>query len=118
LGYPYGGDRLLAALRTGERQALLNRYGEGSSALVSQLARRDLIKPLLAQGHVLDMYVERIVYDGASGEGNSGAPIFGPSGRVVGISYGQFVQNESLNYAVPVELAISFLERARHKDMK
>jgi hypothetical protein len=111
MGYPDGEDRLLAVLPKGEAPRLRELYGESSLSLLGQLARRNLIKPLTAQGHVMDLYDDRIVYDGVAGEGSSGAPLFGPSGRVIGVNFGYFLQNKTSNYAVPVGRAISLLQQ-------
>lgn len=118
MGYPDGADRLLAVLPKGEAPRLLERYGKSSLSLTGELARRNLIKPLTAQGHVMDLYEDRIVYDGASGEGSSGAPLFGPSGRVIGIIFGYFLQNKTSNYAVPAGRGISLLQQAGWKPVE
>lgn len=115
MGYPDGVDRLLAVLPKEESQRLLKHYGEAKPLLIEQLAQRSLVKPLTAQGHVMDLYDNRIVYDAASGEGSSGAPLFGPSGRVIGINYGYFLQNKTSNYAVPVGRGLSLLQHAGWK---
>jgi hypothetical protein len=115
LSYPNGTDRLLAVTPVAERQRLLKRFGESSPALIRHFAQRKMIKPLMSRGQVMDLYDNRIVFGGTNAEGGSGAPLFGPSGRVIGINFGYFIQNESMNYAVPVERAISLLSKAGWK---
>jgi S1-C subfamily serine protease len=56
-----------------------------------------------------------IVYDAASGEGSSGAPVFGQSGRVIGIHFGYFDQNRLSNYAVPIGHGLALLRQAGWK---
>jgi S1-C subfamily serine protease len=115
VGFPAGADRLLSVLPEGEAKRLLEQYGEEGPSLLNQLARRNIVKPLTSQGHVMDLYDDRIVYDAASGEGSSGAPVFGPSGRVIGIHFGYFEQNRLSNYAVPIGRGMSLLRQAGWK---
>jgi serine protease Do len=115
IGFPAGADRLLSILPEGEAKRLLEQYGEEGPSLLNQLARRNIVKPLTSQGHVMDLYDDRIVYDAAGGEGSSGAPVFGPSGRVIGIHFGYFEQNRLSNYAVPIDRSMSLLRQAGWK---
>lgn len=115
MGFPAGADRLLAVLPKEEVEQSLERYGDSGPILLNHLGRRNLIKPLTSQGHVMDLYDDRIVYDAASGEGSSGAPVFGPSGRVIGIHFGFFQQDRLLNYAAPIGRALELLGQAGWK---
>ena len=90
IGFPCGRGSSIVGIAGGEAKRLLEQYGEEGPSLLNQLARRNIVKPLTSQGHVMDLYDDRIVYDAASGEGSSGAPVFGPSGRVIGIHFGYF----------------------------
>jgi S1-C subfamily serine protease len=115
IGFPAGADRLLSVLPEGEAKRLREQYGEEGPSLLNQLAHRDIFKPLTSQGHVMDLYEDRIVYDAASGEGSSGAPVFGQSGRVIGIHFGYFEQNRLSNYAVPIGHGLALLRQAGWK---
>jgi S1-C subfamily serine protease len=115
ISFPAGADRLLSVMPEEEAKRLLEQYGEEGPSLLNQLARRNIVKPLTSQGHVMDLYEDRIVYDAASGEGSSGAPVFGPSGRVIGIHFGSFEQNRSSNYAVPIGRGLETLRQAGWK---
>jgi S1-C subfamily serine protease len=112
MGYPMGIDRLLSILPMEEKEQLRQWYQDSSPLQLRYLARHDRIKPLITQGHVMDLYEDRIVYDAASGEGGSGAPVFGSTGRVIGIHYGYFQQNRVSNYAAPIARGIPLLKRA------
>jgi hypothetical protein len=37
--------------------------------------------------------------------------LFGPSGRVIGVNFAVFTENQASNFAVPSRFAISLLER-------
>jgi S1-C subfamily serine protease len=111
MGYPNGPDRLLALLDENEARDVLARYGSVEASL-GYLAQTKHIQPLTTQGNVTDLDVRRIVYDARTGEGGSGAPLFGPSGRVIGITFAIFTENTASNFAVPVRYAFPLLEKA------
>ncbi|HYW73808.1 MAG TPA: trypsin-like peptidase domain-containing protein [Pyrinomonadaceae bacterium] len=111
MGYPSGPDRLLAMLDETEARGIQNRYGSTES-LLSYLAQTKHIHPLMTQGNITDLDAKRIVYDARTGEGGSGGPLFGPSGRVVGITFAIFTENSASNFAIPIHYAINLLEKA------
>ena len=111
MGYPNGPDRLLALLDESEARSVLARYGSVEASL-GYLAQTKHIQPLTTQGNITDLDVRRIVYDARTGEGGSGAPLFGPSGRVIGITFAIFTENTASNFAVPVRYAFGLLEKS------
>jgi S1-C subfamily serine protease len=111
MGYPNGPDRLLALLDETEARGVLARYGS-VEALLGYLAQTKHIQPLMTQGNITDLNTRKIVYDARTGEGGSGAPLFGPSGRVIGITFAVFTENTASNFAVPVRYALTLLERS------
>lgn len=114
MGYPLGPDRLLALLDEKEARSVQARYGS-LEALLGYLAQTKHIQPLTTQGSITDLDLRSIVYDARTAEGGSGAPLFGPSGHVIGISYGVLPENTASNFAVPVRYAIALLQRAGWK---
>lgn len=115
MGYPNGPDRLLAMLDESEARSVLARYGSVEASL-GYLAQTKHIQPLMTQGNITDLDVRRIVYDARTGEGGSGGPLFGPSGRVIGITFAVFTENTASNFAVPVKYAFSLLEKSGWKE--
>jgi len=111
MGYPSGPDRLLALLDESEARAIQQRYGSVEAQL-SYLAEKKLVQPLTTQGNITDLKARRIVYDARTGEGGSGAPLFGPSGRVIGLTFAIFTENAASNFAVPIRYGITLLEKA------
>ena len=111
MGYPSGPDRLLALLDDAESRDIQQRYGS-LDALLGYLAEKRRIQPLTTQGSITDLDVRRIAYDARTAEGGSGAPLFGPSGHVIGVNFAIFTENQASNFAVPVQYAIGLLERA------
>ncbi|HEY9401167.1 MAG TPA: trypsin-like peptidase domain-containing protein [Pyrinomonadaceae bacterium] len=115
MGYPSGPDRILVSLPDDEANAIKQRYGGSLDVLVGHLAERNLIKPFTTQGHITDSQTRRVIYDARTAEGGSGAPLFGQSGRVIGINFGIFEGLQDANFAVPVRFAVPLLERAGWK---
>lgn len=112
MGYPSGPDRILASLPDEDAGSIKQRFGSSLDVLVAHLAERNLIKPLTTQGHITDLETRRIVYDARTGEGGSGAPLFGQSGRVIGINFAIFTEIADANFAVPIRFALPLLQKA------
>ena len=110
MGYPSGPDRLLALLDDAESRGIQQRFGTPMAQL-GYLAETKRIQPLTTQGNITDLDVRRIVYDARTAEGGSGAPLFGPSGRVIGVNFAVFTENQASNFAVPIRFGVSLLER-------
>lgn len=114
MGYPSGPDRLLALLDDAESRGIQQRYAT-LDALLGYLAETRRIQPLTTQGNITDLDVRRIAYDARTAEGGSGAPVFGPTGRVIGVNFAVFTENQASNFAVPIQYGVSLLERAGWK---
>lgn len=114
MGYPSGPDRLLALLDDAESRAIQQRCGS-LDCLLGYLAENRRIQPLTTQGSITDLDIRRIAYDARTAEGGSGAPVFGPSGHVIGVNFAVFTENQASNFAVPMQYGITLLERAAWK---
>lgn len=114
MGYPNGLDRLLALLDDAESRSIQQRYGS-LDALLGYLAETRRIQPLTTQGNITEFVSRRIAYDARTAEGGSGAPLFGPTGRVIGVNFAVFTENQASNFAVPIQFGIGLLERAGWK---
>jgi serine protease Do len=112
MGYPSGPDRLLALLDDAEARGIQQRYGGSLDSLLGYLAQNRRIQPLTTQGNITDLDVRRIAYDARTAEGGSGAPLFGPSGKVIGVNFAIFTENQASNFAVPIRYGLTLLERA------
>ena len=111
MGYPNGPDRLLALLDDNESRNIQQRYGS-LDAQLGYLAETKRIHPQTTQGNITDLNARRIAYDARTAEGGSGAPLFGPSGRVIGVNFAVFTESQASNFAVPIRYALTLLELA------
>ncbi len=112
MGYPNGPDRLLAMVDDDEAKSINARFGNSRQNLINFLAQSRKIVPLTTQGAITDLDARRIVHDARTAEGGSGAPLFGQSGRVIGVNFGVFTENTAVNMAVPVSFAVELLRKA------
>ncbi|MGB8506958.1 MAG: trypsin-like peptidase domain-containing protein [Pyrinomonadaceae bacterium] len=115
MGYPSGEERLLATLPESESRNIQQRYGASIETLLNYLAERRAIKPLTTQGHITALEVRRVVYDAANAVGGSGSPLFGQSGRIIGVNFASFVVVPDTNFAVPIKFVLPLLQRAGWK---
>ncbi len=115
MGFPSGIDRLLALLDDAESRSIQQRYGGSLDSLLGHLAESRRIQPLTTQGNITDVNSRRIAYDARTAEGGSGAPVFGPTGRVIGVNFAVFTENEASNFAVPIRYGTTLLERSGWK---
>ena len=113
MGYPSGPDRLLAMVDDDEAKSINQRFGNSRQNLINFLAQSQKIVPLLTQGAITDLDARRIVHDAKTAEGGSGAPLFGQSGKVIGVNFGVFTENTAAKMDVPVLLAFDVVKKAR-----
>jgi hypothetical protein len=115
MGYPNGPDRLLAMVDDNEAKSINARFGTSRQALLNYLAQNKKIVPLTTQGAITDLDTRRIVHDAKTAEGGSGAPLFGQSGKVIGVNFGVFTESNAANMAVPIKFAIELLKQSGWK---
>jgi len=115
IGYPNGPDRLIAMLDDEEAKNISARFGNSRQSLLNYLAQAGKIQPLTTPGAITDLDSRRIVHDAKTAEGGSGAPLFGQSGKVIGVNFGVFTENTASNMAIPIKFAIELLKEAGWK---
>ena len=115
MGYPNGPDRLLAMVDDNEAKSINSRFGGSRQALINYLAQSLKIVPLTTQGAITDLDVRRIVHDAKTAEGGSGAPLFGQTGKVIGVNFGVFTESNAANMAIPIRFALELLKQTGWK---
>jgi S1-C subfamily serine protease len=115
MGYPSGPDRLLAMFEDDEARTINSRCSGSRQCIITFLAQNRKIVPLTTQGAITDLDQRRIVHDAKTAEGGSGAPLFGQTGKVIGVNFGVFTENNAANMAVPVRFALELLRQSGWK---
>ena len=115
MGYPNGPDRLLAMVDDDEAKSINARFGGSRQSLINFLAQSRKIVPLTTQGAITDLDARRIVHDAKTAEGGSGAPLFGQTGKVIGVNFGIFTESNAANMAIPIRFAVELLHKAGWK---
>jgi len=78
---------LLFRIPEAERTAILESTGQDPVELARELAKRDLIQPLVIGGSVSDTTRTEIIHTAGTTGGGSGGPLIGVDRTVVGIHY-------------------------------
>ena len=78
--------------------------------VMEELARHQLIKPVVTQGHIGDVLPDKIVYDAQTTSGGSGGPLFDDQGQVIGINFAMVRDFGGSNFAIPARFGQSLLK--------
>jgi hypothetical protein len=103
---------LLALLPEKEAVGLMDTYGASLTSLLDQLAQRRLIRPMMTQGHIRDLYGNRIIVDAITTQGSSGTPMFGERGKVIGVTFATLADDPTSSFAARIQGAIEQLRIA------
>ena len=109
LGYPTGVDAILARTGAATLQAIAALSKGDPKQVMEELARHNLIRPVVTQGHIGDVLPDKIVYDAQTTSGGSGGPLFNDQGEVIGINFAMVRDFGGSNFAIPVRFGESLL---------
>ena len=102
MGYATGLAALLARTNEDAAQQILTRDGGDISQVLDDLARRNLIHPLITQGHIGDVLADKIVFDAQTTSGGSGGPLINHQGKVVGVTVAVLKGFGGSNFGIPI----------------
>jgi DNA-binding response OmpR family regulator len=105
MGYATGLAGILARTDEETAQQILARSGGDVSEVMKELARRNLIHPIITQGHIGDVLPDKIVFDAQTTSGGSGGPLFNQKGRVIGVTYAVLEGFGGSNFGIPIRLS-------------
>ena len=111
MGYATGLAALLARTDEDTSQKILSNGGTDISQVLDELARRNLIRPLITQGHIGDVLPDRIVFDAQTTSGGSGGPLFNQEGKVIGVTYAVLKGFGGSNFGIPIRFSQPLLGR-------
>ena len=110
LGYATGLDAILARAGDDAVEQIVKVTGGDPKLVLSELARRKLIRPLVTQGHVGDVLPDKIVYDAQTTSGGSGGPLLNGQGGVIGVTFAIVRGFGGSNFGVPIRFATPLLK--------
>jgi DNA-binding response OmpR family regulator len=110
LGYPTALGAILARAGTETLRSIATATSGDPKQVMEELARRNLIRPVITQGHIGDVLPDKIVYDAQTSSGGSGGPLFNNEGRVIGINFAMVREFGGSNFAIPVGYGKSLLK--------
>jgi hypothetical protein len=110
VGYATGLDAILA--RAGDKtvEEIIKASGGEPKLILQELAKRQLIRPLVTQGHVGDILPDKIVYDAQTTSGGSGGPLLDRTGGVIGVTFAIVRGFGGSNFGVPIRFATPLLK--------
>lgn len=105
MGYATGLAAILARTDEKTAQQILTQSGGDVSQILDALAHRDLIHPLITQGHIGDILPDKIVFDAQTTSGGSGGPLFNQDGKVIGVTYAILKGFGGSNFGIPIRFS-------------
>jgi DNA-binding response OmpR family regulator len=109
VGYATGLDAILARAGDQTVEEVIKASGGEPKLILQELAKRQLIRPLVTQGHVGDILPDKIVYDAQTTSGGSGGPLLDDSGGVIGVTFAIVRGFGGSNFGVPIRFATPLL---------
>jgi DNA-binding response OmpR family regulator len=115
MGYATGLAAILARTDDDTAQKILTASGGDVQQMLDELARRNLIHPLITQGHIGDVLPSKIVFDAQTTSGGSGGPLFNQQGKVIGVTVAVLQGFGGSNFGIPVRLSEPLLTNSSPK---
>lgn len=112
MGYATGLAAILARTDDKTAQQILTQSGGDVSQVLDALAQRNLIHPLITQGHIGDILPDKIVFDAQTTSGGSGGPLFNQDGKVIGVTYAILKGFGGSNFGIPIRFSEPLLSPA------
>jgi DNA-binding response OmpR family regulator/S1-C subfamily serine protease len=110
LGYPTALGAILARAGAETLKSIATATNGDPKQVMEELARRNLIRPVITQGHIGEVLPDKIVYDAQTSSGGSGGPLFNNEGKVIGINFAMVREFGGSNFAIPVGYGKSLLK--------
>ena len=112
MGYATGLAGILARTDEDTAQKIMARGGGDATQILDELARRNLIRPIITQGHIGDVLPDKIVFDAQTTSGGSGGPLFNEQGKVIGVTYAILSGFGGSNFGIPIRFSEPLLTSA------
>jgi DNA-binding response OmpR family regulator/S1-C subfamily serine protease len=112
MGYATGLAAILARTDEESAQQIMQKSGGDVGQVLGELAKRNLIRPLITQGHIGDVLPDKIVFDAQTTSGGSGGPLFNREGKVIGVTYAVLKGFGGSNFGIPIRFSQPLLTAA------
>ncbi len=112
MGYATGLAAILARADDDTAQQIASHSGGDVSQVLDELAKRNLIRPLITQGHIGDVLPDKIVFDAQTTSGGSGGPLFNREGKVIGVTYAVLKGFGGSSFGIPIRFSLPLLASA------
>ncbi|MBZ5641781.1 MAG: trypsin-like peptidase domain-containing protein [Acidobacteriia bacterium] len=112
MGYATGLAGILARTDEDTARRILTHSGGDVSRVLAELARRNLIHPIITQGHIGDVLPDKIVFDAQTTSGGSGGPLFNLRGKVIGVTFATLKGFGGSNFGIPIRFSEPLLAPA------
>ena len=110
LGYATGISAILARAGEDAVKDIVKESDGNATRIVDELQKRQLIRPLVTQGHIGDILPDKIVYDAQTTHGGSGGPLINRDGEVIGVTFAVLSGFGGSNFGVPIRFAKPMLK--------
>jgi hypothetical protein len=111
MSYATGIDPVLARAEDSTARNIVTESRGNSREILDRLAEKNLIRPLITQGHLGDVLPDEIVYDAQTAAGGSGGPVFNREGKVIGVNHAVVEGFGGANFGVPARFAEQLVAR-------
>jgi S1-C subfamily serine protease len=111
MGYATGLAAILARTDEESAQEIIKKSGSDVSQVLNELAKRNLIHPLITQGHIGDILPDKIVFDAQTTSGGSGGPLFNRDGKVIGVTVAILKGFGGSNFGIPIRFSQPLLSK-------
>jgi DNA-binding response OmpR family regulator len=111
MGYATGLAAILARTDEESAQDILKKSGSDVAQVLNELAKRNLIHPLITQGHIGDILPDKIVFDAQTTSGGSGGPLFNRDGKVIGVTVAILKGFGGSNFGIPIRFSEPLLSK-------
>jgi DNA-binding response OmpR family regulator/S1-C subfamily serine protease len=113
MGYATGLDAILARADEASVHEIVDASGGDVSRMLDELARRNLIRPIVTQGHIEDVLPDKILFDAQTTSGGSGGPLFNQEGKVIGVTYAVLRGFAGPSFGIPIHFSELLLSSSR-----
>ncbi len=105
MGYATGLAAILARADEDTVQKIADNSDGDVSQILDELAKRNLIRPIITQGHIGDILPDKILFDAQTTSGGSGGPLFNQHGKVIGVTYAVLKGFGGSNFGIPIRFS-------------